>query len=72
MPGCTSVQERSEISVWRIDSEDKVLYRIVSEEVEQVVPMYQNQKALDHFLCIDKVDFMDLIEKRIKQRSSCQ
>lgn len=66
--GCTHVPERKGVELWRIDVEESILYRVIDDDTEQVIPFYKNQKAIANFVCMDIQDYMAEIEQDIKRR----
>lgn len=55
---CTSGQVRKSHStkVWLIDAESVSLFRVFGPGQEEVIPISQNQDAMDKFMCMDSND----------------
>lgn len=53
--GCTHGNVRNGTVVWMIDEEDVVLYRILEDEQEIVIPIKMNDD-MQNFMCLDKDD----------------
>ncbi len=64
--GCTSAQEREKTEIWLIDPNSVVLYRVVSDEKELVIPIKSNPE-MRKFMCISEDEMIRWIEKELEK-----
>jgi len=51
--GCTHGPVKRKNEIWLVDGEALVLYRVISDEKEQALPIKGNP-AMKRFMCLDK------------------
>lgn len=51
--GCSHAPVKRKTEIWLVDGETLVLYRVVSDEKEQAIPI-KNNPAMERFMCMDK------------------
>ena len=66
MTGCTSGSLKSRNEVWLIDPVEVVLYRKISDNKEQAIPIKGN-KDMKKFMCLSNQEFDDLVRELISQ-----
>jgi hypothetical protein len=51
--GCSHGPIKRKNEIWLVDGETLVLYRVISDEKEQAIPI-KNNPAMSRFMCLDK------------------
>lgn len=63
MTRCTHVPEKktkSDREIWFINNEDLVLYRVINDYEETVIPL--RSKSATKFICVDKKEFDRMVD----------
>lgn len=70
---CTTVEplvkpvpEKKKVEIWLIDSEDVVLFRRISDQSEEAIPIQNNPQAMDKFMCISREEADYWIEELVE------
>ena len=66
--GCTHEKKKTKNEVWLIDSERMELFRSISADSEQAIPI-KNNPAMDAFICIGKDELKYWIENNMLKGS---
>ncbi len=66
MTGCTSATVKSRNEVWLIDYDDLVLYRVISDQREQAIPIFGNPVMKD-FVCVSSREFDELVKEIVNK-----
>lgn len=51
--GCSHAVAKRKNEIWLVDGDALVLYRVVSDEKEQAIPI-KNNPSMKRFMCMDK------------------
>ena len=51
--GCSHAPVKRKTEIWLVDGDALVLYRVVSDEKEQAIPI-KNNPSMKRFMCMDK------------------
>lgn len=64
--GCSHEQKRKHprTEIWLIDAKEATLFRSIDDNYEQVIPIKDNQSAMDNFMCIDNDELDFQFEQR--------
>lgn len=63
--GCSAAPVKKRNEVWKINSSELLLYRVVSDEEEEVIPILENPD-MKKFMCISGDEFDGFIEELVK------
>lgn len=64
--GCSSASVKKRNEIWFIDPEAVVLYRVISEDKEQALPIKGNED-MRRFMCVTGDEFADTIREALGQ-----
>lgn len=67
MTGCTHGNVKTADEIWLIDPVDVVLYRVLDDNKEQVIPIKSNP-SMRKFICISQEEYVELIEALLEKR----
>jgi hypothetical protein len=64
--GCSHGPAKRKNEIWLVDGEALVLYRVISDEKEQAIPI-KNNPAMKRFMCLDKTEADYWIEEGVER-----
>jgi hypothetical protein len=64
--GCTYVKERKETELWLIDPQESILYRVIEDNKEEVIPI-KNNNAVKRFMCVSGSEYDGLIVRLLRK-----
>jgi len=63
---CGSVNVKKRNEVWKINASELLLYRVVSDKEEEVIPILENPD-MKKFMCISGDEFDDFVQELTRQ-----
>ncbi len=62
---CVHSPLRKDVEIWLIDESELVLYRRITGEREQIIPIKDN-RSMHRFMCVSEEEFYELVEREDK------